>query len=131
MRSELNALSNFLSLNYDNAIHLTLTQLDLKIKNAIAKHRENQEEFALFNPTLENVRETLNEAFCFEQFQARLFGPMNSLNKAYSQFLAQNANTTEDKCTWIMQVSLALKKEIDTIMQNLQAIKNAQKNNEK
>ena len=30
-----------------------------------------------------------------------------------------------------MQVSLALKKEIDTIMQNLQAIKNAQKNNEK
>lgn len=131
LRSELNALSNFLSLNYDNAIHLTLTQLDLKIKNAIAKHRENQEEFALFNPTLENVRETLNEAFCFEQFQARLFGPMNSLNKAYSQFLAQNANTTEDKCTWIMQVSLALKKEIDTIMQNLQAIKNAQKNNEK
>lgn len=131
LRSELNALSNFLSLNYDNAIHLTLTQLDLKIKNAIAKHRENQEEFALFNPTLENVRETLNEAFCFEQFQARLFGPMNSLNKAYSQFLAQNANTTEDKCEWIMQVSLALKKEIDTIMQNLQAIKNAQKNNEK
>ena len=131
LRSELNTLSNFLSLNYDNAIHLTLTRLDLKIKNAIAKHRENQEEFALFNPTLENVRETLNEAFCFEQFQARLFGPMNSLNKAYSQFLVQNASTTEDKCAWIMQVSFALKKEMDTIIQNLQAIKTAQKNNEK
>ena len=56
---------------------------------------------------------------------------MNSLNKAYSQFLVQNASTTEDKCAWIMQVSFALKKEMDTIIQNLQAIKTAQKNNEK
>ncbi|MCI5969415.1 dynamin family protein [Helicobacter sp.] len=123
LRSELSVLSNFLSLNYNNAIDLTLTKLDLKIKNAIAKHQENQEEFALFHPTLENVREILNEAFCFEQFQAHLFGPMNSLNKAYAQFLEQNEQTTESKTKLIAQISFALKKEMDKIQQNLKAIR--------
>ncbi|WP_236096456.1 dynamin family protein [Helicobacter sp. MIT 11-5569] len=122
LRSELNVLSNFLSLNYNNAIDLTLTRLDLKIKNAISKHQENQEEFALFNPTLENVRESLNEAFCFEQFQARLFGPMNSLNKAYAQFLERSEQTTESKIQLITQVSFMLKKEVDKILQNLKEI---------
>ncbi|MBX7490820.1 dynamin family protein [Helicobacter turcicus] len=123
LHSELNVLSNFLSLNYNNAIDLTLTRLDLRIKNAIAKHQENQEEFALFNPTLENVREALNDAFCFEQFQARLFGPMNSLNKAYAQFLEQSKQTAESKTQLIAQTSFALKKEIDKITQNLKAIR--------
>lgn len=123
LQSELNVLSNFLSLNYNNAIDLTLARLDLKIKNAIAKHKEDQEEFALFNPTLENVREALNEAFCFEQFQARLFGPMNSLNKAYSQFLECTEQTIESKTKLIIETSFALKKEMDKITQNLQQIR--------
>ncbi|WP_301008741.1 hypothetical protein [Helicobacter sp. UBA3407] len=127
LRSELNVLSNFLALSYNNAIDLTLNRLDLKIKNAITKHRENQEEFALFNPTLENVRESLNETFCFEQFQARLFGPMNCLKKTYAQFLNQNEQTTQDKMQLITQASFELKKEIDKIMQNLTAIKAEQK----
>lgn len=125
LQSELNALSNFLSLNYNNAIDLTLVRLDLKIKNALAKHKENQEEFAIFNPTLENVREILNEAFCFEQFQARLFGPMNSLNKAYAQFLEQTHQTTNHKIQTITQTSFNLKKEMDKIVRNIKAIRSA------
>lgn len=127
LRSELNVLSNFLALSYNNAIDLTLNRLDLKIKNAITKHGENQEEFALFNPTLENVRESLNETFCFEQFQARLFGPMNCLKKTYAQFLNQNEQTTQDKIQLITQASFELKKEIDKIIRNLIAIKAEQK----
>ncbi|WP_297810565.1 dynamin family protein [uncultured Helicobacter sp.] len=123
LQSELNVLSNFLALSYNNAIDLTLNRLDLKIKNAIAKHSENQEEFALFSPTLENVRESLNETFCFEQFQARLFGPMNCLKKTYAQFLNQSEQTTQEKIQLIAQVSFELKKEIDKITQNLKAIK--------
>lgn len=123
LQSELNVLSNFLSLNYDNAIDLTLACLDLKIKNAITKHQENQEEFSLFVPTLENVREILNDAFCFEQFQARLFGPMNSLNKAYSQFLEHTEQTIDSKTQLIAKTSFALKKEIDKITQNLKEIR--------
>lgn len=122
LRSELNILSNFLSLNYSNATDLTLVRLDLRIKNALVKHQENQEEFALFNPTLENVRETLNDAFCFEQFQARLFGPMNSLNKAYGQFLEQTQLITHSKQEDIGKISLALKAEMDKIAGNLKAI---------
>lgn len=128
LRSELNVLSNFLALSYNNAIDLTLNRLDLKIKNAITKHSENQEEFALFNPTLENVRESLNETFCFEQFQARLFGPMNCLKKTYAQFLNQNEQTTQDKMQLIMQVSSELKKEMAKIIQNLEAIKQELRN---
>ena len=127
LRSELNVLSNFLALSYNNAIDLTLNRLDLKIKNAITKQGENQEEFALFNPTLENVRESLNETFCFEQFQARLFGPMNCLKKTYAQFLNQNEQTTQDKIQLITQASFELKKEIDKIIRNLIAIKAEQK----
>ena len=127
LRSELNVLSNFLALSYNNAIDLTLNRLDLKIKNAITKHGENQEEFALFNPTLENVRESLNETFCFEQFQARLFGPMNCLKKTYAQFLNQNEQTTQNKIQLITQASFELKKEIDKIIRNLIAIKAEQK----
>lgn len=128
LRSELNVLSNFLALSYNNAIDLTLNRLDLKIKNAMTKHSENQEEFALFNPTLENVRESLNETFCFEQFQARLFGPMNCLKKAYAQFLNQSKQTTQDKIQLILQVSSELKKEMAKIMQNLEAIKQELRN---
>ena len=123
LQSELNVLSNFLSLNYNNAIDLTLAQLDLRIKNAITKHQENQDEFALFNPTLENVREILNEAFCFEQFQARLFGPMNSLNKAYAQFLEQSKQTMESKINFITETSHTIKKEMDKITHNLKEIR--------
>lgn len=128
LRSELNVLSNFLALSYNNAIDLTLNRLDLKIKNAITKHSENQEEFALFNPTLENVRESLNETFCFEQFQARLFGPMNCLKKAYAQFLNQSEQTTQDKMQLILQVSSELKKEMAKIIQNLEVIKQELRN---
>lgn len=128
LQSELNVLSNFLALSYNNAIDLTLNRLDLKIKNAIAKHSENQEEFALFNPTLENVRESLNETFCFEQFQARLFGPMNCLKKTYAQFLNQNEQTTQDKIQLITKVSFELKKEVDKITHNLEVIKQELKN---
>lgn len=127
LQSELNVLSNFLSLNYENGIDLTLTKLDLKIKNAITKHQQNQEEFALFNPTLENIRENLNEAFCFEQFQARLFGPMNSLKKAYALFLNTSQTTTDEKINKIISHTQNLKKEVNKIMLNLQTIKNAYK----
>ncbi len=127
LRSELNVLSNFLALSYNNAIDLTLTRLDLKIQNAIQKHSINQEEFALFTPTLENVREALNESFCFEQFQARLFGPMNSLNKAYAQFLNQSEQTTQEKIAFLLEISRELKQEMDKITRNLQAIRKHQR----
>lgn len=122
LRSELDVLSNFLALSYNNAIDLTLNRLDLKIKNAMAKHSENPEEFALFSPTLGNVRESLNDTFCFEQFQARLFGPMNCLKKTYAQFLNQSEQTTQDKIQLIAQASFELKKEMDKITRNIRAI---------
>ena len=69
------------------------------------------------------MRQILNDAFCFEQFQARLFGPMNSLNKAYSQFLEHTEQTIDSKTQLIAKTSFALKKEIDKITQNLKEIR--------
>ncbi len=123
LQSELSVLSNFLSLSYENALSFTLNNLDLKIKNAINKHAINQDEFALFTPTLNNVRDYLNEAFCFEAFQARLFGPMNCLKKAYSKILNDNAKTTQNKIEFLESQILSLKQEMDKIKQNLCTIK--------
>ena len=76
-------------------------------------------EFALFVPTLENIREILNTAFCFEQFQARLFGPMNLLKKTYSQFNTHLQEIIEDKIANIESEKCEIKEEMNTISKNL------------
>ena len=123
LQSELNFLSQFISTNYNNALDLALNKLDSKIQYALKKHQENPLEFALFNPTLENIRDFLNEAFCFEQFQARLFGPMNLLKKTYSQFLHQLEKITTNKIQFVMQNTLAPQQEIHKIQASLGEIK--------
>ncbi len=123
LQSGLHSLSNFLTLNYNNAIESALNKLDLNLKNSIAKHQENQE-FAIFSPTLENIRDYLNESFCFEPFQSRLFGPMNLLKKTYSQFQKGLETLTQDKTQIITAKITNLKIEIDKILKNLRAIKN-------
>ncbi|MCI7047102.1 dynamin family protein [Helicobacter sp.] len=122
LQSQLHFLSHFLTLNYNNAIESALNKLDLKLKNSIAKHQENQD-FAIFSPTLENIRDYLNESFCFEPLQAQLFGPMNLLKKTYSQFLKGLENLTRDKIQLINDKMINLKTEIDKIIKNLQIIK--------
>ena len=123
LQSQLHFLSHFLTLNYNNAIESALNKLDLKLKNSIAKHQENQD-FAIFSPTLENIRDYLNESFCFEPLQAQLFGPMNLLKKTHSQFLKGLKNLTRNKIQLINDQMTNLKTEIDKIIKNLQIIKN-------
>lgn len=79
LQNELDLLCNLLVLNYNNAIYLALERLDSKIQFALLKHREN-ENFALFNPVLSNVRDLLNESFYFTIFQDKLL-LTNSLYK--------------------------------------------------
>lgn len=122
LQSGLHSLSNFLTLNYNNAIESALNKLDLALKNSIAKHQENQD-FPLFSPTLENIRDYLNESFCFEPFQARLFGPMNLLKKTYSQFQKGLESLTQDKTQILSAKITNLKIEIDKIRKNLEVIK--------
>lgn len=119
LQSELFFLSHFIGVNYNNCITLVLNTLDLKIKNALQKFQENPMEFALFVPTLENIREILNTAFCFEQFQARLFGPMNLLKKTYSQFNTHLQEIIEDKIANIESEKCEIKEEMNTISKNL------------
>ncbi|MDA3968163.1 dynamin family protein [Helicobacter ibis] len=122
LNSELTFLSNFISINYNNIITLSLSKIDLKITNSIDKHKENQSEFALFTPTLENIRDTLNEGFCFEQFQARLFGPMNLLKKTNSKFISQLEVITKQNMQIISVNKENINKQIDTIKGNLKEI---------
>lgn len=126
LQSELIFLSNFIVFYYDNAIESTLNKIDLKIKNSLAKHRENPD-FPIFIPSLENIRDSLNETFCFEHFQTKLFGPMNLLKKSYSQFLTQLEKTTQAKISLINSKIATLKIEIDKITKNLHNIKQFKK----
>ncbi|OBV28416.1 hypothetical protein BKN38_00410 [Helicobacter sp. CLO-3] len=80
LKSELFALRTLITLNYANAITLALTKLDAKMEYALKKHLQNPKDFALFTPTLENIRDELNAALHFLVFQDKLF-LQNSLYK--------------------------------------------------
>ena len=124
LQSELNFLSQFISTNYNNAIDLSLNKLDSKMQYALKKYKENPLEFALFVPTLENIRDFLNEAFCFEQFQTRLFGPMNLLKKSYMQFSCEFSNKITEKTDYISNHTTQVKSYIQSLEQSLKEIKN-------
>lgn len=80
LKSKLFALRTLITLNYANAITLALTKLDAKMEYALKKHLQNPKDFALFTPTLENIRDELNAALHFLVFQDKLF-LQNSLYK--------------------------------------------------
>ena len=80
LKSELFALRTLITLNYANAIALALTKLDAKMEYALKKYLQNPKDFALFTPTLENIRDELNAALHFLVFQDKLF-LQNSLYK--------------------------------------------------
>lgn len=72
LQSELDTLKTLLTLNYPNAIMLTLNTLDNTINYALHKHKQSPKDFALFTPTLENIRDSLNNALHFLTFQDKL-----------------------------------------------------------
>ena len=73
LQSTLDSLKLLITLNYPNALTLALTTLDSKIQYALHKHKQNPKDFALFTPTLENIRDSLNTALHFLSFQDKLF----------------------------------------------------------
>lgn len=73
LRSALDSLKMLITLNYPNALTLALTTLDSKIAYALQKHKQSPKDFALFTPTLENIRDSLNSALHFASFQDKLF----------------------------------------------------------
>lgn len=72
LQGELDSLKALITLNYPNAISLALIELDSKINYALHKHKQSPKDFALFTPTLENIRDSLNNALHFLTFQDRL-----------------------------------------------------------
>lgn len=72
LQGELDSLKTLITLNYPNAISLALTELDSKINYALHKHKQSPKDFALFTPTLENIRDSLNNALHFLTFQDKL-----------------------------------------------------------
>ena len=72
LQSTLDSLKLLITLNYPNALTLALTTLDSKIQYALHKHKQNPKDFALFTPTLENIRDSLNTALHFLSFQDKL-----------------------------------------------------------
>lgn len=123
-KRELNAIAFLLSLTYKQAVLGSIEKLDLKIKEAIKKHQENPLEFPTFTPTLENIRDYLNEGLGYEQISPMLFGPMNLLKKAHSKYFenfGQNVSLISDKICANIQES---KEEIDTIRKIFKRAKN-------
>lgn len=64
--------SKILSLNYPLAINLCLNTISLKIQEALEKHSKSPDTLPLFNPTLENIRDELNNGLHFGFLQEHL-----------------------------------------------------------
>ncbi|CAM2789396.1 dynamin family protein [Helicobacter burdigaliensis] len=123
-KKELNGIAILLQLSYKQAITGSIEKLDLKIKEAIKKHKSNPLEFPTFTPTLENIRDYLNEGINYEQISPMLFGPMNLLKKAhlkYFEIFGQNIDLISEKIFANIQKS---KEERDTISKIFKRAKN-------
>ena len=97
-----------LSNNLTNAIVLCLERLNFEVENALAKHRGNQD-LPLYNPTLENTRNLINQGLHYGMYQDRLslgfsiykrtlWNLSESLNKLYADKSAV-IKTWLDECS--------------------------------
>ncbi len=107
-KSELHFLQLSLSNNLTNAIVLCLERLNFEVENALAKHRGNQD-LPLYNPTLENTRNLINQGLHYGMYQDRLslgfsiykrtlWNLSESLNKLYADKSAV-IKTWLDECS--------------------------------
>lgn len=90
--SQTHALSQLLQKSTPNALKLVCLELDCKIKRAIEAHKTNPDKFALYEPTMENIRDLLNNALYFELFLERLF-LQNNLAKVLTRSINEKIQT--------------------------------------
>lgn len=86
------SLSQLLQKSTPNALKLVCLELDCKIKRAIEAHKTNPDKFALYEPTMENIRDLLNNALYFELFLERLF-LHNNLAKVLTRSINEKIQT--------------------------------------
>lgn len=72
LNNELNYLQKVLSNDYKVAILLTLERLNYEVYNALEKHKKEPDTLPLYNPTLENTRNLINEGLHFSIFEDKL-----------------------------------------------------------
>ncbi|MWV62920.1 GTP-binding protein [Helicobacter saguini] len=72
LNNELSYLQKGLSDNYKVAILLTLERLNYEVYNALEKHKKDPDNLPLYNPTLENTRNLINEGLHFATYQDKL-----------------------------------------------------------
>ncbi len=83
LSTKTSALETLLHTNFSNAISFVCAELDSLIWRGVRNFSKN-EKFPLFEPSLENIRELLNRAFCFEEFLQKLFLQNNIANESLS-----------------------------------------------
>lgn len=88
------ALETLLHTNFSNAISFVCAELDSLIWRGVRNFSKN-EKFPLFEPSLENIRELLNRAFCFEEFLQKLFLQNNIALEALS-YLTHEMKSIKD-----------------------------------
>ncbi|MGI0439061.1 dynamin family protein [Helicobacter himalayensis] len=103
LSTKTSALETLLHTNFSNAISFVCAELDSLIWRGVRTFSKN-EKFPLFEPSLENIRELLNRAFCFEEFLQKLFLQNNIASESLSyltheiEAVKQAQNLAEKKC---------------------------------
>lgn len=94
LSAKTSVLETLLHTNFSNAISFVCAELDSLIWRGVRTFSKD-EKFPLFEPSLENIRELLNRAFCFEEFLQKLFLQNNIANEVLS-YLTREIESIKD-----------------------------------
>lgn len=114
------SLSQLLQKSAPNALKLVCLEIDCKIKKAIEAHKTNPDKFALYEPTMENIRDLLNSALYFELFLERLF-LQNNLSKVLTRSINEKIQTLTHSLSEQIQNVIA---QNTTLLTALKELKN-------
>ena len=87
--SQFNHLSSAVSFNYQNATEVSIGFLERKISESIALYEENPEQFPLYQPKLDEIKNRLKTSFHLYELENMMYTNRTFLHKNYEWLMSR------------------------------------------
>jgi ElaB/YqjD/DUF883 family membrane-anchored ribosome-binding protein len=87
--SQFNHLSSAVSFNYQNATEVSVGFLERKISESIALHEESPEQFPLYQPKLDEIKNRLKTSFHLYELENMMYTNRTFLHKNYDWLMSR------------------------------------------
>lgn len=87
--SQFNHLSSAVSFNYQNATEVSVGFLERKISESIALYEENPEQFPLYQPKLDEIKNRLKTSFHLYELENMMYTNRTFLHKNYEWLMSR------------------------------------------